>query len=161
MQYEKPFLSLDDQIALLKSRGMQDQEGILRDRLQSVGYYRLSGYWYPFRVNEGDHFKPNTEFRRVWDRYVFDRRLRLLCLDALERIEIALKSLVSYHHSAEFGPFGYVQSSGSLPGFKTQDLRVQFIKNVEKEVNRSKEIFVTHFKKRYETPIYRSGWPSN
>ena len=45
--YAKPGLTLDQQIELMKSRGMAfPDEGIARRALQTIGYYRLSGYWY-------------------------------------------------------------------------------------------------------------------
>jgi len=89
----------------LKSRGMRvSDENKAKDYLQRIGYYRLSGYWYPFRRMETakspegsiapvitDQFRDDTEFRHAVDLYVFDKKLRLLFLDALERIEIALR----------------------------------------------------------------------
>ncbi len=71
------------------------------DYLKRIGYYRLSAYWYPFRRSSlrpdaagkpqavvEDDFRPGTEFAAVLALYVFDKKLRLLMLDALERIEI-------------------------------------------------------------------------
>src|SRR5690242_9811884 len=104
--YSKPYLSLPQQLALLESRGMQisDKPKAL-SYLERIGYYRLSAYWYPYRVpkiirlsdgsteERGDGtFKTGTEFSQIIDLYVFDKRLRLLMLDALERIEIALRT---------------------------------------------------------------------
>jgi abortive infection bacteriophage resistance protein len=73
--------------------------------LQRIGYYRLSGYWYPFRTTRTvagapgsnptilveDNFRAGTHFRQVMDLYVFDKRLRMLLLDAIERIEVAFR----------------------------------------------------------------------
>ncbi len=73
--------------------------------LERIGYYRLSAYWYPFRQKnavesyssavaedaDGDNFAPGTTFQQIMDLYVFDRQLRLLFLDALERVEVALR----------------------------------------------------------------------
>lgn len=48
--YNKPFLDIESQLNRLRERGMifADQERAYRE-LQAIGYYRLSGYWYPFR----------------------------------------------------------------------------------------------------------------
>ncbi|MDX5595502.1 Abi family protein [Pseudovibrio sp. SPO723] len=91
--YQKPALDIDAQLNLLEQRGM-----ILEDRARAehylgfIGYYRLSGYWFPFQYRDDgpdhDNFRPRTKFDRVLDRYVFDRRLRLLIMDAAERIEV-------------------------------------------------------------------------
>lgn len=50
MAYDSPWKSFNEQLALLKMRGMSvtDDEAAL-NYLERVGYYLLSGYWYPFR----------------------------------------------------------------------------------------------------------------
>lgn len=72
------------------------QEEIMRG-LEFVNYYRLSGYSYPFRNVPEDDFAPGTSFEKIWNLYRFDRRLRFLILDAVERIEIALRTRIAYH----------------------------------------------------------------
>ena len=49
MAYDRPWKSFNELLALLKMRGMSvtDDEAAL-NYLERVGYYRLSGYWYPF-----------------------------------------------------------------------------------------------------------------
>lgn len=74
------------------------------NRLAMANYYRLSGYWYPFRAVENT-FRPGTAFEQIWRRYTFDRHLRLLVMDALERIEITLRTQFAYHHAHSHGPF--------------------------------------------------------
>lgn len=53
MSYDKPWKGYEEQLELLMNRGMEvdDREGAL-DWLRRVGYYRLSGYWYPLRIRE-------------------------------------------------------------------------------------------------------------
>jgi len=71
--------------------------------LKVVSYYRLSGYWYPFRRSDNT-FKPDTSFAEVWTRYAFDRQLRLLVMDAIERIEVAVRSKLAHHASKWIPP---------------------------------------------------------
>lgn len=103
--YQKPFKTFDDQLALLEQRGLvvEDRaEGI--SILRAVGYYTLGGYLYPMRkilpgtnpVHRLDQFLPGASMTLVASLYRFDRELRLLCLDALERIERAIKVAVAY-----------------------------------------------------------------
>ena len=75
MQYIKPPLTFEQQADLLIDRGMGGDRSLLIERLKVVNYYRLSAYWYPFR-DPDDSFQPDTAFETVWERYVFDRRLR-------------------------------------------------------------------------------------
>ena len=47
--YTKPHLELADQVGLLALRGLVIPDPQYAERvLRAVGYYRLSGYWYPF-----------------------------------------------------------------------------------------------------------------
>ena len=120
MRYDKSHLSIVDQVARLTSRGMEGDPLVMAERLSVANYHRLTAYWYPFRSS--DHsFAPGTDFETVWRRYVFDRQLRLLVLDAIERFEVALRTQFSFHHSKLFGPFGYYDSPASLP--KLGDLK--------------------------------------
>jgi abortive infection bacteriophage resistance protein len=155
VQYTKPALSFEAQADLMLGRGMiGDREVIIR-RLQAVSYYRLSGYSHPFRAvcsgtpGELRHeFKPGTTFEDVWRRYVFDRRLRLIVMDALERIEVAVRALVATHHAARHGLFGYALDPGGLPAMDDQH-RARFIARYADEQIRSKDIFVGHFRRKY------------
>jgi abortive infection bacteriophage resistance protein len=53
--YTKPFLTLDQQIALLLSRGLTIPDvNFAKDCLKNIGYYRLSGYWYPMRESKNN-----------------------------------------------------------------------------------------------------------
>lgn len=97
MKYAKPPLSIDEQIALLRRRGMTvDDDAQARQALQHINYYRLRAYWLPFEVApgpDGEHaFVQGTRFSTVMRYYAFDQRLKLLLLDAIERFEISLRT---------------------------------------------------------------------
>lgn len=93
----------------MQSRGLQvDNKPVALNYLARIGYYRLSGYWYPMREIDTatsqqqqqpvriDRFVAGSHFEDVVKLYVFDKKLRLLALDALERIELALRVDVAY-----------------------------------------------------------------
>jgi abortive infection bacteriophage resistance protein len=149
VKYNKPPLTFSDQAKLLIARGMEGDETDIANHLSSVNYYRLSGYWY-HRLDGSDVFKPGTTFRGAWDRYVFDRKLKLLVMDAVERIEIAIRTWVSYHHSHEHGAFAYAVDPSSLPGLSPGG-RSDLLKRIGDEVDRSqrRETFIDHFKSKY------------
>lgn len=95
----KTWLSFGQQLVSLKNKGMQvDNDSLATSYLERVGYYRLSGYWYPFRQFDKKNtnqrlglFVDDTHFQHIVDLYVFDKKLRLLAIDALERIEMAVR----------------------------------------------------------------------
>ena len=147
MKYTKPPLTTDEQVKLLLQRGMTGDPDLMAQRLTAVNYYRLSGYWYTFR-NPDDMFKPGTTFDLVWTTYVFDRHLRLIVMDAIERIEIAVRSLLAYHHAHKHGAFAYALDPASLPKLSPDEYHA-FLDRVAEETERSQEAFVEHFQSKY------------
>jgi abortive infection bacteriophage resistance protein len=155
MKFTKPPLSLPEQADTLLGRGMTGDRDLMIQRLQQVSYYRLSGYWYPFRQLDPaqpdtplDDFKAGTTFDEVWTRYVFDRCLRLLVLDAIERIEVSVRSQLAYHHAHTYGLFSYATDANTMPGCSGA-ARSRFMQGLNTEVNRSKDTFVKHFQAKY------------
>lgn len=150
MKYEKPPLSFDQQVDQLFRRGMTGDREIMKRRLAVVNYYRLSGYWYPFR-NPDDTFRAGTTFESVWQRYAFDRRLRLLVMDAVERVEVAVRTQLAYHHAHNHGPFAYATDSASLPklGAAQYGAFIQAVKDETFRRRRNQEQFVNHFQQKY------------
>lgn len=104
LPYEKPPLSVEQLVDRLANRGLQIPD---RDRtaryLRHIGYYRLSPYTIPFQEGGADHqMREGTSFDDVLDLYVFDRSLRLLVMDALERVEVAVRSALTDHMSTTY-----------------------------------------------------------
>ena len=96
--------SVAEQIALLKSRGMAiDDDVEAAATLNRIGYYRLSGYFYPLRKTQPygtpgrqDDFQEGTTLSLISQLYEFDRQLRLHVLDGVERIEVAMRSDIAH-----------------------------------------------------------------
>lgn len=150
MKYAKPPLTVEQQADLLIARGMLGDRALLIERLKAVSYYRLSGYSHTFRIDgcPNDSFQPGTSFESVWGRYAFDRKLRLLVMDGIERIEVAVRTLLAFHHSHASGPFAYAQDSASLPNLSPVKL-TEFTQKIHSDMCRSGEKFVKHFRVNY------------
>ena len=147
MEYRKEPLSLEAQADRLLERGLVADRALLVRRLQVVNYYRLSGYLHPFRLPESDRYREGTNLAQVWDRYCFDRRLRVLMLDVIERIEVAVRTRLVFHFTHTHGPFGYLEAR-HLPKLKIEDY-LEWRTALLVETNRSKETFREHFFERY------------
>lgn len=84
-------------MALLKSRGLviSDEDKAVR-YLESIGYYRLSAYMYPFlkAPKETHQYKEGTTFQQVLNLYRFDKKLRMLLLNEIEKVEIAIRRAI-------------------------------------------------------------------
>lgn len=113
--------------------------------LSRISYYRLSGYWLPFKLRD-DTFAPGTKFEAAVALYDFDRRLRLLMLDAVERAEIALRTQITYHLAHAHGTFAQTDPTSFRPEFD----HARWYSEHLAEVQRAKERFIEHFKTEYE-----------
>lgn len=159
MKYDKPPLSFEEQADLLIKRGLIADKTLLVSRLKNVNYYRLSGYLYPYR-QANDNFKSGTTFEQVWRHYAFDRRLRILIMDALERVEVGVRTQLIYHFSHKYGAFGYCQRD-NFPKLEPERFD-KWIKEIRDEAGRSREKFVEHFYARYgdchnDLPLWMLG----
>ena len=79
-RYAKPSLTVEDQVKLLESRGMNvaDPKFVV-NALSTVSYYRLSAYSYPFRSRpDGARFREGTTFEEVWRYYRFAMSVRIM-----------------------------------------------------------------------------------
>ncbi len=162
MQFSKPPLKVPDQIDLLKGRGMRfaDEERAARV-LHNVNYYRLRAYWLPFEAYDAakpadtEHaFKPGTDFDAVVSSYVFDRKLRILLLEAIERVEIAMRTHWAQVLAEKYGAHSYLQ----MGLFHNQSMYSQCLKSLDEELERSKETFVKHYLDKYDQPSRPPIW---
>jgi abortive infection bacteriophage resistance protein len=156
MNYTKPALSFEQQAQRLLDRGLiAPDKAILTKRLSSVNYYRLRAYWYTFKrvdpVSGDEHFAPNTTFELIWRRYTFDRQLRLLVMDAVEHVEIAiLRTRMVEQFTLLHGPFGYCDIQNFNPKFTANDYD-RLIGELDDAVSRSREDFVQRFRSKYSS----------
>lgn len=172
-KFIKPHLTTDQQLERLRSRGMSMTDvDTARAWLERIGYYRLSAYWYPYRqfrietdpetgrllTRREDGFVAQAELSFVVDLYVFDKKLRLLMLDAIERIEVAVRVAVSDVLGAQ-NPWAHLQPQ-FLHGNFTKKLNRNGVPDHSEWlaantdlVRRAKEDFVQHFEAKYEDPL--------
>lgn len=150
----KPAYTISNQIELLKDRGMLFRDEITASHcLSTISYYRLKGYWWDMQEDYTLHnLKPNTYFEDIVDRYNFDRHLRLILFDAIERIEIALRTKMIYHLSIRYGGLWYLDTNlfeNTIYEGTTKTIHQNTIEELQKEFNRSQEIFIKDQKNRY------------
>ncbi|MFE4951377.1 Abi family protein [Leifsonia sp. NPDC056665] len=149
----KAFRSYDSQVELLRERGMdvgdQDAAGGL---LQRVNYYRLSGYWYPFRRVHGDvrqdDFCTGTRLSDIVALYEFDARLRAATFAELARIELAIRALLG-HELGRVDPCAHLEPNLLGPTARRGDQYLRWLRGYEAELSQSREDFVAHHRQRY------------
>ncbi|MCD4742897.1 MAG: Abi family protein [Desulfobacteraceae bacterium] len=178
----KPHRSYSDLVNLLEKRGMiiPDKERAER-KLSQIGYYRLSGFWYPCRKikidNNGkyivnsttrkpereEYFQDNTNFNDIIKLYLFDKKLRLLMLDAIERIEIHVRSVIA-HEVGVNDPLAYQKSDYIRPNEfkiwvdkngKNRNNWTDWEKQQNKLIERSREDCIQwHLKEKKTIPFW-------
>lgn len=150
--YNQPPLSYKQQLEQLKSRGLIISDEIKAlHLLETISYFRLSGYWYPLLAHPKSNklFKPDVSFDNIFRLYCFDRELRRLVSSELEKIEIAIRAKMIYVLSHSFGPFWF--SNKSL--FKNNEDLKASLKKLETERDRSDEIYIKTFNLNYSNPL--------
>lgn len=149
--YTKAHHSIQDQIAKLQSRGMQfDNIPIAEHYLSHMNYYRLTAYWLPYEQDHTTHtFIPGTKFSEVLKHYVFDRELRLLALDAIERVEVSVRTQMAYLLSKSYGTHPHMQPQV----FYCPIRYAQTLNKLKAEYDRSSETFTDHFKQNYHEKL--------
>jgi abortive infection bacteriophage resistance protein len=155
---QKKPLTFEQQADRLISLGFQADRDSLVAHLKYINYYRIKGYLYPFRQTDKT-FEPGTTFEKVSRQYVFDRRLRVLLMEAIERIEVAVRTQVVYHFSHDKGPLGYREHI-NLPKLREREHK-KFIKRLDNEFARSNKKLINrddlHLKDPQKRPLWQAA----
>jgi abortive infection bacteriophage resistance protein len=163
MRYTKPALSFDQQAERLIQRGLiVSKKEDLVEFLSRVNYYRLSGYCYTFKiidpVSGQEAFRNGTTFNTIKIRYEFDRHLRILLMNAIERIEVAiLRTRFVESHAIKYGPFGYTNYSNYNPNFSPNN-HLKLLDEIQFDESRSYEEFIIRYRKKYTEEKYLPLW---
>lgn len=152
----KPARSDDQLIAQLIARRLQvDMPEKVKGYLKHIGYYRLSGYMYPFLKRDGtDHFQDDTHFMRILGLYLFDKKLRAILLDMCERIEISVRTTICNVMALKHGPHWYLDNRH----FRSYDHHQQFVQEVEEYCKDCHDPFIRHYKSKYNDPQLPPIW---
>ena len=117
---------------------------------EKIGYYRLSGYWYPLLADKEKHtFKPNADFETAFCLYKFDCELRKLISAEIEKIEVAIRAKMAYELSMAYNMFWIEDVSL----FTSSHNHLATLDKINEEYIRSNEEFVIAFKNKYSDPL--------
>jgi len=148
MHFSKESLSFEQQIERLIERGLyvEDKESATA-YLSHINYYRLGTYGWSFIEDHETHtFKAETSFDQILNLYIFDRELRLLLLDAIERIEVSLRTQWAFHLSKKYGSHAHLNKEA----FNKKFAHDEFIENLQKEIQRTSDKNIKKQAYKYE-----------
>lgn len=160
MQYQHLPTTIDQQIEFLQSRGIVGDEELIRRWLKTVGYYRLSAYWLPWELPPADgetrskRFPPNTNFADIVDIYVFDRKLRLLVMEAIDRFEIAVRARWTNLFALSHGSHAHMDYRNFQDGSEYAGM----YSKINETVRKSSEVFIEHYRRKYTSPYLPPLW---
>jgi abortive infection bacteriophage resistance protein len=150
MKYTKLPYTFEEQADKLLHKGLVADRDELISRLRRVSYYRLNAYFYPFKDKVTRNFKYPITLEKVWANYTFDRQLRLIVFDGIERVEIAVRTSLLHIFAHKYGTFGYLDAK-NLPFINSYfpDGFDRWVESLKTETKRSKEDFIKHFINKY------------
>ncbi|QIH40285.1 Abi family protein [Flavobacterium sp. Sr18] len=163
--YDKTPLSFQDQVSLLKQRDLVvDSEPKAIDYLQEISYYRLSAYFLPYQKTK-DKFNPNTNFKQIIETYSFDRELRLLVFDCIERIEVAIRTQMVYGMAMHYNDSHWQDNQNLFitPYYNKIGNLVDPYSDFQSIISKAKtartpEVFIKHYMDHYNKPSNPPSW---
>ncbi|MFV5467764.1 Abi family protein [Acinetobacter sp. 10FS3-1] len=162
IRYSKKPNSINDLITKMASRGLDcSNHTLTQQSLKYIGYYRLRGYFYPFykmdisqrkpKPIEPKSFVPNVKVEDILDLYEFDRKLRLIVLEEIQKVEVALRTCLSEYMSNKYNNAHWFMDMSIVSSeFKHEGLF--------QKIQDSKEQFIKHYQDKYDSPKYPPSW---
>lgn len=167
MKFTKPALRIVQQVAKLRSRGLLVPDPDEAEHyMRFIGYYRLSAYALPLQVagDPNKPFKPGVALQDILNLYLFDRELRLLVMDGIERVEVGIRSVIINELSVRHGPHWLLQPAHFAVGFKHHELLARLDKELDIPCHATKparphhERFINHYFTKYTDPSMPPAW---
>lgn len=163
--YNKAPLSFEDQIKLLKTRGLEiNNETKALSYLQEISYYRLSAYFLPY-MTARDKFEDNITFDQIIKTYSFDRELRLLVFDCIERIEVAIRTQFIYQMAVHYNDSHWQDNQNHFisPFYNKIKTLVNPFADFQAIISKAKtartpETYIKHYITNYHNPPNPPSW---
>ncbi len=162
--YNKPPCPNNKLLAQLADRGLIVENPERAKRyLDFIGYYRLSAYFLPYQ-SQKDLFKDDVKFNDILSLYIFDRKLKLILMDAIERIEVAVRSTITNYISLLTNdPHWYLTEThfdnySPQKGKSFQDFN-GFLNSINGSLKKQKDATpIVHYYSKYSSPEHPPGW---
>lgn len=161
-QFTKTAIDFSQQLQKLQGRGLvvADEPQALR-YLANISYYRLSGYWGSFLLPGTTNFQPGTTLDDILHLYQFDKQLRLLCLEAIERLEIAFRTQIIYHITRYTGDNNWYEQSRFFKRRTSAEQAdsTKLLATIRGELARAKsKTFIADYYRFYDQPQNPPAW---
>ena len=156
MKYTKQLLTLQQQIDVLKERGLQiDNDAEAKDILDTISYFRLAGYWRLMEADKVRHiFKPGSKFSQIISLYHFDEELRLFLFSSIQQIEVAVRARMIRLFAERHGAFWFMDSALA----DNSTLFTSNLQSLQDELHRSEDEYILEHFRKYDSPAMPPVW---
>lgn len=153
---QKEFKTLDEQIKLLKKRGLSipDERRAKRYLLTNNYYSIINGYGKYFQ-DKPDHYRLGTSFDEVSNLYFFEEEIKKATFNAILQIEHHVKSVVAYRFAEQHPNQSYAflepksynqQEQKLLPAYNTISKFSRILKKNANDSNSPIHHYVSKYK---------------
>ena len=146
IEYNKTPKSFRDQVILLKKRNLTiENEERAEKILEYISYNRLSNYWYPLlqEPKKDEIFKDGSKFNTAFKLYQFDSDFRAITFQAIEQIEIAIRTQIIYHFSHKYDSGYWFENPKA---FKSFPFYLKLLNKITSSSDETKQEFITKYK---------------
>ena len=152
--YNKPQISIPEQICLLKSEGLSfSDENRAQHILENISLFRFKSYLLPLRIPNSQAFKRGVNFEDAYTLYKFDSELRKMICSELEKIEVSIRTQLSLIMGEEAGIYWFENHEN----FRDTNRHINLLSNLQAELNRSDDEAILAFKRTYSN-VFPPSW---
>lgn len=152
---EKEFKTIEEQIEILKLRGLQiTDEKAIEILTENNYYYLINGYKNLFidEKCEEEKYKENVSLEEIYALYQFDSKLRINLLRYILIIERRLDTYIAYEFSKIYGNKEYLREQNfdntKKNNYKVSNLITNIRKNTIDQINKGNKM-LNHYMNKY------------
>ena len=153
-QYDKPQISISEQINLLKLDGLSfKDESKAKHILENISLFRMKSYLMPLREIRQRNFKKNACFEDAYALYKFDSELRKIICSELEKIEVSIRTQLSLIMGDYSGIYWFEKSEN----FRNPSRHSGLLSSLKSELCRSDDEAIIGFQRKYSN-LFPPTW---
>ena len=153
-QYDKPQISIPEQIDLLKLDGLSfKDESKAKHILENISLFRMKSYLMPLREIGQRKFKKHACFEDAYALYKFDSELRKIICSELEKIEVSIRTQLSLIMGDYSGIYWFEKSEN----FRNPSRHSGLLSSLKSELCRSDDEAIIGFQKKYSN-LFPPTW---
>lgn len=158
---KKTLLDINEQILFLKNKGIMFKD-VEKEKIKlfKIGYFKFLEYSFDFMKNQKYE---KIYFEDILNKYNYDKKLRMACLNVIEEVEVSIKNTISKVFLENFGEYDYLEYKNWIDKKMDKEIVIQkekWLKNhLEREIKKTNRKIILNYVEKNQTeklPIYYS-----